>query len=661
MKPEKIERRPSSEHRLEVLRDLFPEVFSDGRVAVDRLRDLLEDSASEAPAGEHYGLTWPGKLHARRRAYQTPQATLRPLVNAGIDEATTHNAVVIGDNLQVLLSLRKSYANAVKLIYIDPPYNTGKDLIYRDDFSDPVEAFLEATQQADVGGLLVSNPKTGGRLHSRWLSMMLPRLALAHSLLSDDGLLAVSIDDNEVHTLRLLLDEQFGEQNFVGQVVWHTEGHTDNQYDLKVTHEYILLYARDAKQAALGAVIDPNTRAESNLWKGYAENSITKNGPANPVSEVLLPIGFPCNAENLDLPATSAPKAFFDAIEKNNRVITRELTSKYDVDYPVRLDPMKVRKGALVAPCRVLSGWANKNKLVAFIKAACKPMPEPEDSTLRFFLSERGVIYYRRERGAARNIVSVWQKQGTTETARADLERLGVKFQYPKPVPLLQYLIRVANVGDGDLVLDFFAGSGTTGEAVLRQNKEDGAKRRFLLIQFPEPLGGGIVAGPGLDTIDKITCERLRRVSKALKAEGVKGDLGFRVFEEDSPALARPLHLSAEQLEKGQLAMFKEKLAHVQATDLFTEVLLLLGYPLDAKREPVPTQGASNTLWRFEHPRVPQPLLLCLDNQVDEDLLDSIRDKKNHTFVCRDESLTDVAKARFYDALKLADSTFMVL
>ncbi len=145
-----------------------------------------------------------------------------------------------------------------------------------------------------------------------------------------------------------------------------------------------------------------------------------------------------------------------------------------------------------------------------------------------------------------------------------------------------------------------------------------------------------------------------------MKVEGAKGDLGFRVFTEDSPALARPLHLTADQLDKGQLAMFKEKLAHVQPGDLFTEVLLLLGFPLDAKREQVP-QDSANTLWHFEHPRVPQPLLLCLDQKIDDDLLSALRERKNHIFVCRDEALTDVAKARFYDALKLADSRFKVL
>jgi hypothetical protein len=145
-----------------------------------------------------------------------------------------------------------------------------------------------------------------------------------------------------------------------------------------------------------------------------------------------------------------------------------------------------------------------------------------------------------------------------------------------------------------------------------------------------------------------------------MKAEGVKGDLGFRVFKEDSPALARPLHLAAEQLQKGQAELFKEKLAHAQPADLFTEVLLLLGFPLDTKREQVP-QDSANTLWRFEHPRVPQPLLVCLDPKIDDDLLDALKEKQNHLFVCRDEALTDVSKARFYDALKLVDSTFKVL
>jgi adenine-specific DNA-methyltransferase len=245
---------------------------------------------------------------------------------------------------------------------------------------------------------------------------------------------------------------------------------------------------------------------------------------------------------------------------------------------------------------------------------------------------------------------------GNTDDGTRDLAECipGKVFDNPKPVQLIRRVLEHGGTNDA-LILDFFGGSGTTGEAVLRLNAEDGGARRFILVQVPQKTDH-----PDYPTIDTITCERLRRVSKRLKAEGKKGDLGFRVFKEDAPSLARPLHLAREQLEKGQLAMFKEKLAHVQPADLFTEVLLLLGFPLDATRKQVP-QDSANTLWRFEHPHVPQPLLLCLDQKVDDDLLDVLRDKKNHIFVCRDEALTDVAKARFYDTLKLADSTFKVL
>ena len=181
MKPEKIERRPSIEERLDVLRDLLPEVFTDGRVNVERLREVLEDSASDAPDNEHYGLRWPGKQQARRLANQPPHVTLRPVPKAGVDEETTGNMVIVGDNLQVLLALQKSYAGTVKLIYIDPPYNTGNDFVYNDTFAVDEDAYLLETRQADLEGRLVSNPQTNGRFHSNWLTMMYPRLRVART------------------------------------------------------------------------------------------------------------------------------------------------------------------------------------------------------------------------------------------------------------------------------------------------------------------------------------------------------------------------------------------------------------------------------------------------------------------------------------------------
>lgn len=244
MKPEKIERRPSSKERLELLRDLFPEVFTDGRVAVDRLKELLEDGVSDGPADEHYALNWPGKQQARRLANQPPHVTLRPVPKAGVDEETTGNMVIVGDNLQVLLALQKSYASSIKLVYIDPPYNTGNDFIYKDTFAVDEELYLQETRQADLHGRLVSNPQTSGRFHSNWLSFMYPRLAVAQRLLREDGFIVVSIDDAEVANMRLLMNTIFGEENFIATLVWDRNRKNDAKY-FSVGHEYMLVYARN--------------------------------------------------------------------------------------------------------------------------------------------------------------------------------------------------------------------------------------------------------------------------------------------------------------------------------------------------------------------------------------------------------------------------------
>lgn len=615
MKPEKIERRPTIEERLETLRELFPEVFTDGRVSTERLRELLEGHVTDTSDSEHYGLTWPGKLQARRLAYQTPQKTLRPVLGAGVDEAKTSNMVMVGDNLQILLALQKSYANSVRLIYIDPPYNTGNDFIYKDDFAIDEATYLQDTKQADVAGRLVSNPQTSGRFHSNWLSFMYPRLAVARTLLSDDGLLVVSIDDGEVANLRLLLDQIFGQENFIANLVWQ-KAYVANMTAkfMSSTHDHILVYAKNESETSVGRV----PRSEEQIAK--FENP--DNDPRGP-----------WKAENL-----SAGK-FYSA-------------GQFTIVTPsgMKVTPPKGRYWRCNE--QRYKEWLADNRISFGKDGNGRPM-------LKKFLSEV-------QEGLTPDTWWKHEDAGTNKEATLELKKLfdgASVFDTPKPVRLLKRIIKLFADKDS-LVLDFFAGSGTTGEAVLALNNEDGGARQFVLVQFPEKVDASSPDGtatPKLDTIDKITCERLRRVSKSLKAQGANGDLGFKVFIEDGPVLARLPHLAPEQLEKGKTAeLFKEKLSHAQPADLFTEVLLLLGFPLDAKREQVP-QDSENTLWRFEHPRVPQPLLLCLDQKIDDDLLDAIKDKKNHIFVCHDEALTDVAKARFHDALKLADSTFKVL
>ncbi|MFM7204552.1 MAG: site-specific DNA-methyltransferase, partial [Myxococcota bacterium] len=222
MSIEKLDRPPVDQERLETLRALFPEVMSDGRVNLERLRELLEGQTEELAAGDaHYGLSWPGRDGARRAASKPASGSLLAAPGEGCDESSTQNLFIVGDNLEVLRMLQKGYANRVKLIYIDPPYNTGSDFIYKDNFADPVNTYLEATRQADFTGLLTSNPRSSGRYHSSWLSMLYPRLTLARNLLrQDDGVIFVSIDDHEVHNLRLLMDEVFGAENFIASIIW---------------------------------------------------------------------------------------------------------------------------------------------------------------------------------------------------------------------------------------------------------------------------------------------------------------------------------------------------------------------------------------------------------------------------------------------------------
>jgi adenine-specific DNA-methyltransferase len=637
MKPDKIERRPSNEERLEMLRYLFPEVLADGRVHLERLREFLEDGASDAPDREHYGLRWPGQKQARRIANQPPHVTLRRVPNAGVDEETTGNMVLVGDNLQILLALQKSYANAIKLVYIDPPYNTGNDFIYKDTFAIDEELYLQETRQADLHGRLVSNPQTSGRFHSSWLNFMYPRLSVARRLMREDGLLFVSINDREVVNLRMMLNEIFGEENFIAQIVVQSNKRGQTYKEISQTHEYLLVFSKGP-----GAEINElpkdgdalpyqDSKGSFDLWE--LRNRNPKFGKHN--------------RPNLYYPIYVAPSL------KDESGYSK-ISLHCDKDFTVKVYPLNSegKEGCW--------RWGQQKVSESDISSSCPDLVARQKK-------DGGWNVYERSRKSTTKAKSLWTETDViSEQGTVSLGKLGLGdvFDHPKPVGLLSKVLSLA-MEDEDTVLDFFAGSGTTGEALFRLNGTDNSQRKFILVQLDVPVDQKTAAGAnaariGLDTIDKITCERLRRVSREMKAEGAKGDLGFRVFREDSPALARPLHLATEHLESGQLVMFKERLAHMQPADLFSEVQLLLGYPLNSKREQVP-QDSANTLWRFEHPGVPQPLLLCLDQKVDDDLLDALRDKRNHMFVCRDEALTDVSKARFYDALKLVDSTFKVL
>lgn len=442
-------------------------------------------------------LDWIGKEAVVKHHKDVPYRLLVPVKKLSHGDVNSGNLIVQGDNLHALKALLPRYAGKVKCIYIDPPYNTGNESwVYNDNVNS-----LEIRKWL---GEVVGKEAEDLSRHDKWLCMIYPRLLLLRQFLRDDGVIFVSMDDNEVSSLRMVMDEIFGRRNFVASFVWNTEGHTDNQFHVKVNHEYVLAYSARSPTLELGFVVDPNTREESNLWKGYAENSITKNGPVNPPSEVLLPKGFPSEEVELKLDRTNVPKGFYKDIE-SARYTSSQLKEKYDVEFPIRKDPMLITKGKLKEPCRVYSGWANVNKLKQFIENGCNPILEDDGNELMFFLKGKGVIYYRRVRHEASNILSVLRGFGTTEQMRSELMSMGLSFKYPKPKELIKYLVRVA--GDKSaIVMDSFAGSGTTGHAVMELNGEDEGERKYILIEMDEQIA------------EPITCARLRKVCAGYKS-----------------------------------------------------------------------------------------------------------------------------------------------
>ena len=556
---------------IERLKALFPDLITEGKdgaaVNVDVLKQLVGDQTL-TDADEKYGLNWFGKRRARQLALTPSTGTLRPRPEDSVDWDTTQNLMIEGDNLVVLKLLQKSYAGKVKLIYIDPPYNTGKDFVYPDNYQDSIKNYMELTGQVEGGAKISSNTEASGRFHTDWLNMMLPRLKIGRELLSHDGVLLASINDIEAPRLRMVLDEVFGEENFVCQFVWNNEGNIDQQSKIKGVHEYILAYIRNATLLAAPTVIDPNIDENSKLFNEQIENSITKNGRANPPSTVTLPVAFPAT--------------FDEGI----------LEQRKDA-WPHILDPINVAGGKLAKAARVRSGWSSRNLLDLFIRNGCVPIEDSDGKTTWFALTGTGAIYCYKKRSALQgHVLSVIRNVGTTKQNSNMLKRWGIEFAYPKPLLLIQYLVQVFTRPEAQQVIcDLFAGSGTTGHAVMEQKASDGGNRQYVAIQLPESLDPANAdqkaAADACDklgkprTIAELTKERLRRAGAKVKADNPDwhGDTGFRVFKLDSsnirawrphPAdLGKALEESVEHLSP----------ARTEA-DVLYELLLKLGLDL---------------------------------------------------------------------------------
>jgi len=541
------------------LEDLFPGVLADGVLDAGRLGELLDTPVTTPPqARERFGLMWAGKQDAVHSLLTPSRGTLVPQLGKSVNFDTAQNVFVEGDNLEVLKLLQKAYNDRVKLVYIDPPYNTGKDFIYPDDFSDGVGAYLRYTGQLDEdGNRVAADADVAGRRHSRWLSMMYPRLVLARNLLTEGGVLLCSINDRELPNLVCLLREIFGEENFIATFIWNNDGNIEQQSSIKTNHEYIVAFARNSATFERPTVIDPNITETSKLFKDEIENSITKNGRKNPASTVTLPRGFPASEDSFVVPPRSN-------------------------GFPRVLDQIKVKDGVVVHPARLRSGWSSRRLLDLFIENNFVPIEDQEGKQSWFAITPTGAIYgYKKRSQSQGHVLTVLRNLGTTKATSSQLKRQwGVVFDFPKPERLIQHLVAIFTRGD-DLVVDFFAGSGSTAHAVALQNAADGGTRRCMSINLPEPVDPeSEAAHAGFKTVADITLTRVRGVMSAVP--GVS-EMGLRVFE-----LARGNFRGSEASEASDLLDLKESTMLDRGTDLeaiAAEVLLKEGVMLDAPWE----------------------------------------------------------------------------
>ena len=389
-------------------------------------------------------------------------------------------------------------------------------------------------------------------------------------------------------------------------------------------------------------VIDPNTRSESNLWKGFAENSITKNGEANPPSNVFLPEGFPCIVEQLLLEKSTIDDGFYNEVSKLGH-ISRELTRKYNAAYPIRKDKMQVENFKLVEGCTVFSGWANVSKLKSFIENGFKPLID-SDGEIEFYLSENGVIYYKKVRESAKNVTSVLRNLGTTETARAELEKQKIYFSYPKPIALIKYLCEMGS--DDGIVLDFFSGSGTFGEACFRRKNP---KLKFILVQLDERIKESSLAYQyGYKFISEMAKDRLRKVIASEPTKDFLCDYGFKVYK-----LGKSNFETWESNSVGYQQEFDlnwgSSISVKDEEGLFTELLLVEGFPLTSELK-YQDEITSNKVFKVSSQEFyTHNLFICLDEKMKPETIELLHMDKDDIFICLDSALSDELKARVQD------------
>ena len=601
--------------------ELFPNCLTEvkdekGRPQVaidfDQLRQELSKNIVEGPE-ERYQFTWPDKRNAIRLANAPTTDTLRPCREESVDFDNTQNLYIEGDNLQVLKLLRENYLGKVKMIYIDPPYNTGNDFVYNDDFSQSAGEYMHNSGQTDEEGYrLVANTESNGRFHTDWLNMVYPRLKVAKDLLSMNGVIFISIDDGELDNLRKVCNEIFGESNFVADVavVNNLKGRNDKKYIARA-NERLLMYVRSLEFEEYGLSLDEKVVSdykEKDSKGNYRLLELRKRGGADTREE----------RPNMYYPFFVNPEDGTVRLEKD------------DTHY---LEALPVKSDGVDGRWR----WGKETALKNIDYVLGKQVQGKE----RYNIYEKD--YLEDENGQRRirpkSVMSgaSYSTDGATKEYRALMKPL--EFDSPKPVALLRDLVEYANSpNDDSIILDFFSGSATTAHAVMQLNAEDGGKRKFIMVQLPEATDEKSEAyKAGYKNICEIGKERIRRAGKKIKEESPLTtqdlDTGFRVLKLDSSNMENVYYTPAEFNERD---LFEDNIKPDRTEeDLLFQTMIDLGIELSAKIEQ--TQIAGKTVWNVSDGY----LMACFDEAVNETTITEIAKQQPYYFVMRDKSLAN--------------------
>lgn len=607
--------------------ELFPNCLTEvkdenGRPQVaidfDQLRQELSKDIVEGPV-ERYQFTWPDKRNAIRLANAPTTDTLRPVRNdettpTGADSEgnpycstgsvnfdTTENLYIEGDNLQVLKLLREDYLGKIKMIYIDPPYNTGKDFLYKDNRNLTQEQYSQNSGQTDKEGKrLVANPESNGRFHSDWINMIYPCLKIAKDLISDDGVIFISIDDNEQRNLKNICDEVFGESNWLITIAVNRTSEVATDKTIQ-KHEYCLVYAKSLSNLGMCG------------QKQYTISRGTVGNEDQTMPEIKFPKGLKC----LNIA---------DGTYSSSRQIPN---SRENIQV---LSPFIVKNGELAEDVVLKARWRSSNDMRNFFSNKCKPTKAKINGIIEeiYFDGDRFMPYIKKL--VTEKIPSLFleNKRGST-----DLESLNLNyFDFPKSVSTIGKFLSYVTGGD-DIILDFFSGSSTTAHAVLNLNAEDGANRKFIMIQLPEVTAGNSSARKaGFLNICELGKERIRRAGKKIKEEHPDAedlDIGFRVLKLDSSNM-EDVQLTPKQYTQASLFADNLKPGRTEE-DLLFQTMLRLGIDLSAKIETFNSHG--KTVFNVND----NYLLACFDTDVNESAIEEIAKRQPIYFVMRDASL----------------------